>query len=996
MVDEAHQSPEGEAEAEGPKSSFLSRNWPLPTLLVGLAMLGTAVWYWQVPTKAKLRDEFLTDLAHARELTVKNPYAARAVIGALLSRRWRAPESRSEIYYLLGYANEELAEAAKDDPETAKQYREKALEAETQALQAGVPDSLRLPLHELFGTSMILARENSKSKLIEANSALADALHRRDVISWVLDRRELQILLSDPETLPESITALIHQWVEIQDLSAELRDISEEAAEFWKGKHIDELHKLIDSTQPAPALGDNAQAVELDDSLRTLIELEMTGDALHRIHDERRSNDLHRSLILGLLAQAAMLPSPAHTAEAQAYAEKRLAIKDLNIEERAEAQLLYAEILLASDKPELAREQLLKVEGTSTQNCRASYLLGKSLLDAGTRIRRSDIQELVKSNPSLESWAKWVKEYRAKAVPMEGAKAGFSDKMRDDLLSVVDPETLKQILARMDYQRAIQTFQKVLTDEDLTDEARAETLLWMGVALSDLGRYDEARREFQKVIAEIGSGPLEQAARFYLAEVYSRAGMAAESIEALKSAAANVGNPRTFDNKYLRPTQLRDMFLDQWTREQITAKNYVNAIAIAQLFGDFRMPIIEPGQSDKLLAMSSSSLARELTAQANSADDTAKQIHLEEEARARNREAGRAYALVAKAREGTDEYPSLLWAAGTHLFDGCDFRDALPLFSKFIVAHVGGPRDFPARIYVTRCYMAERDFDAAKRVMEDALKQTTTAVDRFRGRILLAECYCEIARNLTGESAETTRRRDSLLELAKGLLLLNLDGQNQELEPSAAEWRESLFALGKLLFEEKRYDEAIGRFSEHVRRYPNDPHSLDAENYIGDAEFASALKLDPRLQEPNINPREKARIRDDQIQRLDRAMEQFRRLADRLMATDDKGKLTKQDATLLQSSLFNLGRVSMLLGDWDAALKIYQDVAYRYQEKPECLTAYIEMATAYQKLGRPSDAQSSLRQALWVLEQISAQAFKESDRNREDLRRQIQVLLGTP
>ena len=130
----------------------------------------------------------------------------------------------------------------------------------------------------------------------------------------------------------------------------------------------------------------------------------------------------------------------------------------------------------------MAREQLLNVKGSNAQNCRACYLLGKSLLDAGTRIRRSEIQELVKSNPSLESWAKWVKEYRAKSAPVEGAKTGFPDQLRDDLLSVVDPESLNKF-SPVWIISAIQTFQKVLADKDLSDEARAETLLWMGVAL---------------------------------------------------------------------------------------------------------------------------------------------------------------------------------------------------------------------------------------------------------------------------------------------------------------------------------------------------------------------------------------------------------------------------------------------------------------------------------------------------------------------------------
>jgi tetratricopeptide (TPR) repeat protein len=98
----------------------------------------------------------------------------------------------------------------------------------------------------------------------------------------------------------------------------------------------------------------------------------------------------------------------------------------------------------------------------------------------------------------------------------------------------------------------------------------------------------------------------------------------------------------------------------------------------------------------------------------------------------------------------------------------------------------------------------------------------------------------------------------------------------------------------------------------------------------------------------------------------------------------------------LGTALFRIGRIHVLLAQWPSALEAYENVAYRYLDQPECLAGYVEMATVYQRLGREADAKSTLRQALWVLERIDEEAFVRSDRQRDEIRRQIQDLLGSP
>jgi tetratricopeptide (TPR) repeat protein len=455
------------------------------------------------------------------------------------------------------------------------------------------------------------------------------------------------------------------------------------------------------------------------------------------------------------------------------------------------------------------------------------------------------------------------------------------------------------------------------------------------------------------------------------------------------------GKPARYKNKYLRPTQIRDMLVELWDRYQNQTKDFVSATEFAALLQSFRLPDTDPGEPDDLFARSSASLANGLLEKSQLATELPIKATLAEQSRSHARAAGQAFLSVAKSREGSDDYPALLWEAATHLFQGHAFEKAIPIFENFIVAHVGGPRDFLAKIRIAECQLALSNYEAARSVLENALRESSTAVDRFRGRILLAECYSEIARHLPS-TEEANKERQQLYDLGEALLHQNLSSQNQELEPQAADWRESLFALAQLLLERRRYDDAIEKFQEHVRRYPDEPTSIDAENGIATAFFESAEELTPKLVDQGISERDRAKARQERSKRLEKALTQYQLLVTHLTHANGAQPLQRQEEILLGSALARVGRIHMLLDQWEQAIESYENLAFRYLDRPECLSAYIEMATAYQKLNRPNDAATSLRQALWVIDRMDDKAFTQSDRKRDEIRRQIVDLLGTP
>ncbi len=997
MADEALETTEGEPteeESSAPAGSFASRNWPLPTLVVGILFMSAAVWYWRVPSAHSHREQFLEDLSQARNLASTNPYNARPVLGGLFGRLARVPEAKGEVYFLLGQVNDELAISAENDLELANQYRKAGLEAYSEADKVGVAPRLTLPLAESLGESLVAV--GPANRLGEANVKLGEAIARRNVVAWAIGRREIQAILSADNVDQAELERALKRWKMTDDIPSELAEETERTCAAIEEARQSGDEWPIGSTDAEPRLWDNFQAREIDDRLRISLDLDSPQEALELIKQQEQANDARRSLILKSLAQAALKGTNPSFVEAESFANQRLEIDQAGDDLKADAWLDKAEIMLAADRPADAQIALNRVHGTPQQNRRAAYLLGKSLLDRAELIDRTPMEKWLKEIPKRAELAKWVAVQRENlSGASDGASANLFGSIGIASLGLLDPQRLKEAAAHGAYQQAIATFANVLQDPETPDETRLETKLWTGQALEGLKRSAEARSAYETVIREIGAGPLDQAARLFLAHSLGKSNQPTESTEMFREVLKKAGKPARYKNKYLRPTQIRDMLVDLWNHYQNQTNDFVSATEFAALLQSFRLPDTDPGEPDDLFARSSASLANELLQESEQATEPAIKATLAEQSRSHARAAGDAFLAVAKAREGSDDYPALLWEAATHLFQGHAFERAIPVFDKFIIAHVGGPRDFLAKIRIADCQLSLGNYDAARRVLENALRESSTAVDRFRGRILLAECYSEIARHLPA-TEEANKEREKLYELGEALLHQNLSSQNQELEPQAADWRESLFALAQLLLERRRYDEAIDKFQEHVRRYPTEPTSIDAENGIATAYFESAEELNDKLSEQNLSERDRAKARQERSKRLEKALTQYELLVSHLTHANGTQPLQRQQEILLGNALARVGRIRMLLEQWEQAIESYENLAFRYLDRPECLSAYIEMATAYQKLNRPTDAATSLRQALWVIDRMDDKAFTQSDRKRDEIRRQIVDLLGTP
>jgi tetratricopeptide (TPR) repeat protein len=63
------------------------------------------------------------------------------------------------------------------------------------------------------------------------------------------------------------------------------------------------------------------------------------------------------------------------------------------------------------------------------------------------------------------------------------------------------------------------------------------------------------------------------------------------------------------------------------------------------------------------------------------------------------------------------------------------------------------------------------------------------------------------------------------------------------------------------------------------------------------------------------------------------------------------------------------------LGDYQEAINLYDAAAFRYQDDPSALAAYMQIVNAYCAMGKVQEAKTATERAKWLLTRIPPDAF---------------------
>jgi tetratricopeptide (TPR) repeat protein len=147
---------------------------------------------------------------------------------------------------------------------------------------------------------------------------------------------------------------------------------------------------------------------------------------------------------------------------------------------------------------------------------------------------------------------------------------------------------------------------------------------------------------------------------------------------------------------------------------------------------------------------------------------------------------------------------------------------------------------------------------------------------------------------------------------------------------------------------------------------------------LADAYRQSAKLVAQTLEEDLVESARLARLK--KISRgLDAALGHYRQVQGVLSQRQQTTELTEPEKAMLRNCYICIGSILFHLKQYDEAIRTYSTAANRYQNAPEVLEAYVQIARAHHRLNNPEEARRALAQAKDVLARMkTTQPFEQT------------------
>lgn len=326
-------------------------------------------------------------------------------------------------------------------------------------------------------------------------------------------------------------------------------------------------------------------------------------------------------------------------------------------------------------------------------------------------------------------------------------------------------------------------------------------------------------------------------------------------------------------------------------------------------------------------------------------------------ARVSHRAAGEAFEAAAPLAYAEDtRLGALLWSAAEEYDAAGRLEDVRRILNKYIEERSLDSRIPLAMLRLGDAYAADAYFEEAIKWYEKLGEEYGRLDESIIARYQLAQALL----SLGGEEneAHASRELDQLLHAAA-------------VDPSAPIYRDGMFLLADIHEQAGRYAEAIGLLEEFLRLYPDDPEAGAALFKLADSYRRSAYALRRAPDPPSAERRMAVE------NRFRKAAELFNGWLERAesAATPPASKLYQQMAILNRADCYyELNTPASL----EEALAIYRQAAAQYQGEPAALSAQVQIANVFLRLGRVTEAARAVERARALLSSIPDQAFAQS------------------
>jgi TolA-binding protein len=486
-------------------------------------------------------------------------------------------------------------------------------------------------------------------------------------------------------------------------------------------------------------------------------------------------------------------------------------------------------------------------------------------------------------------------------------------------------------------------------------KAARQAMYLTGMCHLELGDDRAALVQFIQTYKSYPDSSEGAAADFQAAELHRRMGRDIEALAVYRRVFGGLSDPESYNNPWLPLDRLKSGVLAAY-RQYLSAQKYEFALQITRM-----TRTLLPGDQVLLLeAEAHSAWGQTLFSQADKGPRN-KAESVRRMGREQFRRAGAYYARLANALPANKNYTDQLWNGATAYFQGQDFAAAAQMFQTYLKNEAEQRRP-QALAYLGEALLAAGQLDKALELFKECVDLYPRDVAACRARLSAARAY---------EEKGDWRN-------AEGILLDNLN--SDYLTPESKEWRDSLLILAELLLAQGRYAEAVPRLEEFADRYADLPEAVRARYLLANGYYKLAAEAEDKLNK--VVAGSAAAVPAKQIQELySKALEQYKQVQETLAKDRDNAELTPMGKAILRNCYFALGNVPFAQGDYQAAVKAYSTAANRYQNQPESLDAYVQMANAYRNLNKPLEAKKALEQAKFALGRMRSDAAFENTTN---------------
>ena len=540
------------------------------------------------------------------------------------------------------------------------------------------------------------------------------------------------------------------------------------------------------------------------------------------------------------------------------------------------------------------------------------------------------------------------------------------------------------------FHEALEILKPLSGDVGLQRVYPAQANYLMGACAEQLGELENAVAFYQRTAERFGQSHEALAARLGAAAALRKLGRNEESLDYYAQVLRSVSRPRSFRNRWISLRKLQESVVEAWNA-WMEHHFYDEAIALSEMMS----PAVPHEQAIELLARANQRWAQHLEADVVrlSVD---RQAARRDELQMRWRRAGQAYARLAENCRSTVDYHNALWTSAEDFVKGHDFANAIENLNQFIDNRLSNLLPL-ALVRRGQCYMNLERLDDALRDFQDAIANNPTDPVAFQARYLIGQCHLE-------------RDEISQAELSWRKIL-----DSHDLTPTAIEWRTALYSLGKLLYDVAdqalrqskqtvlagqdvntdqqavlmtRFDDAILRLEEFRDRYPHASETVEVRFLLAQALQKSAEFPALRWKYAETD-NARNEFRRQMQERLERAIRELQQLQTLLQTLQAAGQLDESGQGMLRNCFFEIANCLFLLERYDAAIAAYSTSAGRYQQEPDSLIAYVQIANCYDHMEKPAEALSTLAQALLILKQLPDESFSAtpSSKSRDDWKR---------